>query len=237
MRLSRFTGLAGPGLRAFWGGGGLVSAPRLITRPVRVFAIPLLVAGLAAGMTPATAAASRTRPAGPSASFTIDGQLNGVAATSASNAWAVGSTSSSTSNPKTLIVRWNGTAWMRVPSPSAGASSSLSGVAAISASDAWAVGSLILRWNGTTWAQVPGPAANGVAATSASNAWAVGGTGTKTVILHWNGTAWTQVPSPSPAGHTVLSGVAAISASNAWAVGTTITSAGIHKTLILRWNG
>jgi len=79
-----------------------------------------------------------------------------VAATSASNAWAVGNTSSGT-----LIVRWNGTAWKRVPSPGR-AGSLLYGVAATSARNAWAVGdtskinhgsseTLILRWNGTSW--------------------------------------------------------------------------------------
>ena len=74
-----------------------------------------------------------------------------MAATSARSAWAVGSTASG----QTLIVRWNGTAWKRIPSPSP-AGSTLYGVAATSASNAWAVGSaggktLIERWNGTTW--------------------------------------------------------------------------------------
>ena len=42
-------------------------------------------------------------------------RLSGVTATSASNAWAVGAI---TADPgQTLIERWNGTAWMRVPSP------------------------------------------------------------------------------------------------------------------------
>jgi hypothetical protein len=82
--------------------------------------------------------------------------LVSVAATSASNAWAVGGLG----GPKTLIERWNGTTWKAVPSPSP-APSILSGVAATSASNAWAVGyggahttkTLILRWNGTSWTQ------------------------------------------------------------------------------------
>jgi hypothetical protein len=59
-------------------------------------------------------------------------------------------------------LRWNGTAWKQVPSPSPRASAGLSGVAVTSADNAWAVGytsdrhhgsfqTLILRWNGTTW--------------------------------------------------------------------------------------
>ena len=43
--------------------------------------------------------------------------LSGVAAMSATNAWAVGYTGTS-SGAKTLILRWNGTAWKQVPSPS-----------------------------------------------------------------------------------------------------------------------
>src|SRR5215472_3118526 len=180
----------------------------------------------------------------------VSGGLTGVATTSARNAWAVGGTS----RGKTLILRWNGTMWRQVPSPSPAGNPALSGVAATSAGNAWAVGSyqsgivfrtLILRWNGTAWKQVPSPTPaggvqgtelSGVAAVSSRNAWAVGSTvaqAPKTVILHWNGTRWQRVPSPTPAGGGLLAGVAATSAHDAWAVG--VTAAG--KTLILRWNG
>src|SRR5215469_8822014 len=127
-----------------------------ITRSVRLLAVPLLLAGVVAGISPVTAAA-RAGSQGPAASFTVSGALSSVAATSATNAWAVGSTGSGI-----LTVRWNGTAWTQVASP-APAGSSLSGVAATSATNAWAVGStgsgktLIVRWNGTAWTQVPSP--------------------------------------------------------------------------------
>ena len=62
--------------------------------------------------------------------------LYGVAATSASNAWAVGPARSG----KPVILHWNGTTWKQVPSPSPGAFAGLSSVAATSASNAWAVG-------------------------------------------------------------------------------------------------
>jgi hypothetical protein len=224
--------------------------PGYITHSVRLLAVPILLAGVAGGVAPGTASAAQAGSAGTAAPFRVNGTLSGVAATSAGNAWAVGSSGSLTS-PKALIVHWNGTGWKQMPSP-APAGSALAGVAATSATNAWAVGStstgkaLILRWNGTAWAQVssPRPGAfsglSGVAAVSASSAWAVGETGNgtggsvKTLILHWNGTAWKQVSSPSPAGGAGLSGVAADSASSAWAVGFTGT---ITKTLILRWNG
>ncbi|HEY3907167.1 MAG TPA: hypothetical protein VGM14_24890 [Streptosporangiaceae bacterium] len=73
--------------------------------------------------------------------------LNGVAVTSARNAWAVGETRS-----KTVILHWNGTRWQRLPSPSPGSGAVLSGVSATSTANAWAVGlvgsrSLAERWN------------------------------------------------------------------------------------------
>ena len=228
--------------------------PRLATFSVAI-GIPLLLAGVIAGVSPVTAAAARTGSAGPAASFVVSGDLRGVAATSATNAWTVGGYGS-VSSAKTLIARWNGTAWTRVPSPTPAGGGELSGVAATSASSAWAVGctscftsspkTLILHWNGKTWTRVPSPSPagslSGVAATSASSAWAVGCTSCftsspKTLILHWNGKTWTRVPSPAPADSS-LSGVAAVSASNAWAVGCTSCShIDSFKGLILGWNG
>jgi hypothetical protein len=106
-------------------------------------------------------------------------------------------------------VRWNGTAWKRVPSPGPAGGDYLLGVAATSARNAWAVGftgtnkALILRWNGAAWKQARSPNPEddnngllfGVAATSAGNAWAVGdtlsgGARMRTLIVHWNGTGW-----------------------------------------------
>ena len=187
--------------------------------------------------------------------------LHAVAATSASDAWAVGGyTNGSGTDSRTLAEHWNGTVWTRVPSPNPGgttSSATLAAVAAASPSDAWAVGqssagALIEHWNGTAWAQVPSPVPagvlTGVAATSASDAWAVGyyhNTGAlrlKTLVEHWNGTTWTQVPSPnpSPAPFTNrLNAVAATSASDVWAVGDYISSARPNPTLTLveHWNG
>ena len=189
-----------------------------------------------------------------------DDVLNAVAATSATNAWAVGSYRNA-GVEETLIERWNGHIWKVVPSPTPGTTSVLYAVAATSASNAWAAGTffngsafqtLILRWNGTVWKKVPSPnpggASNGnflrdVDVTSGSDAWAVGdyhnGTTFRTLIEHWNGTVWKTVPSPNPGGPAVdniLYGVAATSASNAVAVGS-YRSGGVLRTLTERWNG
>ncbi len=195
----------------------------------------------------------------PSPSSSGDNLLSAVAATSASNAWAVGSYSNGTAD-QTLIERWNGTTWKRVPSPNPGGSARfnvLRSVAATSATSAWAVGyysngtaeqTLIVRWDGTTWKRVPSPSPSssinrlaGVTATSATSAWAVGtydnGIAPQTLIERWNGTAWKRVPGPNPgSANNAFLGVTATSATSAWAVGA-YQNGTVFRTLIGRWNG
>ena len=111
-------------------------------------------------------------------------EFTAVAASSASNAWAVGwYNSHGVSHP--LIAHWNGKAW-RQAGPSM--DGSLSGVTIVSATDAWAVGTsarpngntLIVHWNGASWAKAPSPDLgsfnefNAVAGSSAGDVWAVG---------------------------------------------------------------
>lgn len=84
----------------------------------------------------------------PAIAPTFEGGLDGVAAISASDAWAVGS-----DGKKSLILRWHGAVWRKVPSPSpAPSGDSLDSVAATAASNAWAVGgagvnALVFHWN------------------------------------------------------------------------------------------
>lgn len=140
--------------------------------------------------------------------------LVGVAATSARNAWAVGS-----SPGRTLILHWNGRTWKRVPSPSPGgggnsgvnigADNRLGAVTASSATNAWAVGwgstrglvyaPVALHWNGRRWTHVPTPDPSdgggflqGIGLGPDGHAWAVGYTEEHllTVYEHWNGSAW-----------------------------------------------
>ncbi len=71
-----------------------------------------------------------------------DNVLDGVAATSASSAWAVGNYETATGQ-STLVLHWNGRQWARVASPNPGGPAHdnvLDAVAATSASSAWAVG-------------------------------------------------------------------------------------------------
>ncbi len=79
----------------------------------------------------------------PSANAGGDERLDGVAATSAGNAWAVGTVTPARGLTSTLTVHWDGTAWAQVTSPDLGgpgSENSLDGVAASSASDTWVVG-------------------------------------------------------------------------------------------------
>jgi hypothetical protein len=188
----------------------------------------------------------------------LNGFIAGVAATSATNAWAVGGGQTFSGPP--FILHWNGTAWRSVAIPGPGPNDLtriLTGVAATSSRNAWAVGfssdtdngpdhTLTLHWNGTAWKRVKSPdpfgwsVLNGVAATSTRNAWAVGFSFPAgpdgvalTLIEHWNGTAWSLVASPNPSStRNVLNGVAATSASNAWAVDS-YDSGTVRQTLAL----
>jgi hypothetical protein len=220
----------------------------------------------AAGLAIATAIAGvAPAAAGARASFSVQGELAGVVALSASSAWAVGSTGEF-GGEGTLIAHWNGKSWTRVHSPNPGRDIGLRSVAATSSRDVWAVGgvdgrTLILHWNGRSWKRVPSPSPApictlmAVAAVSARNAWAVGyadpsggdirsASGSsgrviiaRTLILHWNGRSWKRVPSPNPdqGGH--LTGVTATSAGDAWAVGQDEFKTIDFGNLFLHWNG
>jgi len=87
------------------------------------------------------------------------------------------------------MVRWNGTAWNDVPSPTAGW---LTSVFIVSANDGWAVTNvgMIFRWNGTSWNNFTSPTTErllSLSMVSDSSGWAVGYNGT---IIHWTGTEW-----------------------------------------------
>jgi hypothetical protein len=163
--------------------------------------------------------------------------LNGVAAISAHDAWAVGGS---------LIEQWDGASWKVVSNPGVSLNGFLNAIAAISSKDVWAVGSgngaLIEHWDGASWKIVPGVVPSegyppnqpltGVAASAANDVWAVGtGVGNSgggcgadfgAVIEHWDGARWSSVPFANPPGATYgpsFTTVTAVSANDAWVVG------------------
>jgi hypothetical protein len=126
--------------------------------------------------------------------------LTGVAFSSPNRAWAVGyNTSPSSGFERTLVERWNGSAWKIVasPTPWPGSDNELHAVAATSPANAWAVGNS-MEPNGHT------------------------------MVEHWDGISWSVEPSADQAGadSNDLNGVAAASTSDAWAVGEFSTSSG-----------
>ncbi len=196
-----------------------------------------------------------------STGYTADGMLKAVAATSASNAWAVGN------NAQTpVIVHWNGSKWSSVTA-GVPAAAALEAVAASSPANAWVLGStrpagskwstpVILQWNGRAWRAVPSPVPSdsylsSVSVTSPGNAWAVGlyftspthlPSTVRPIALHWNGSVWQRVPLPrlaAPAGGGAqLTGVSATSAGNAWAAGVFLSDQGDYAAgFVLHWNG
>jgi hypothetical protein len=140
--------------------------------------------------------------------------LFGVAATSSTDAWAVGYQPYTVPPHRTIILHWDGTRWTSVGSELDGA---LLGVAANSSAIAWTVGfactetygcwDLVKRWNGRAgeWSVVDitgefRGSLNGVAITSPNNVWAVGyydqapweesPHADAPLILQWDGTTW-----------------------------------------------
>jgi hypothetical protein len=67
--------------------------------------------------------------------------LFGVAATTGSNAWAVGRRYDDTFGVyRSLILHWDGSRWRVQAHPSLGSESTFNGIAATSSTNAWAVG-------------------------------------------------------------------------------------------------
>jgi hypothetical protein len=171
----------------------------------------------------------------PSPSPGDQAELTAVAATSATNAWAVGSFEPPNGGSQTLIEHWDGTSWTQVASPSPGDGDELTAVAATSATNAWAVGrffsaegvsqTLIEHWDGVSWTQIASPSP-GTLTGVLGIGWAVGWqfvspATVQPVIEHWDGRKWSVVPSADlgPGGTGTLAAVAATSPTNIWAVG------------------
>jgi hypothetical protein len=153
--------------------------------------------------------------------------LNAVAATSSTDAWAVGFQNGNNLNQaRTLTLHFDGTRWKTVASPNPGRcnignfGNVLNSVAAISRNDVWAVGftfpcnalqrTMAMHFDGIQWTVVPTPklpttnnnALNGVIALASNNVFAVGfqagaNGATITLIEHWDGTSWKIVSSPN----------------------------------------
>ena len=177
--------------------------------------------------------------------------IDGLAAISATNVWAVGSYST-VSQTRPLILHWNGTAWSTATMP-AGLQGRLHAVAANGPNDIWAVGdgvgatSLAMHYNGVAWSvqtsDDPHPDRNSLVAVAHSpdDEWAAVGYGRDhplaPLALGWDGIAnWDSQIVSAPSG-TSLWGVAALGWSDMWAAGSRPGAGGMPRTHVLHWQG
>jgi len=147
-------------------------------------------------------------------------RLRGVKVLSANDAWAVGEYSMS-SHPvaRTLILHWDGAAWIQVASPNPDSFQNLLvAVDGMAANDLWALGNV-----GTD---------------------GYGGETVAGVMLRWNGSTWTQVALPGGSGWQTgfstrkLHDLAVVASNDVWAVGTAFSfSAFSFVPYYVHWNG
>jgi len=184
-----------------------------------------------------------------------DNELRAVAASSATDAWAVGDKA----HFGTLAEHWDGKTWGAVATPNLGNGYNiLNGVADLAANNVWAVGqaatsngyvSLIEHWNGSSWTILSSPnvaggqqnVLNAITAISATDIWAAGyyqdsvSLGFQPLTEHWDGHKWSIVASPAlPGSPSLFFGIAASASNDVWAVGRTGRKAG---QLIEHWDG
>lgn len=182
----------------------------------------------------------------------VAGEILGITAVSATDAWAVGFTGQQ-ANVRTLILHWNGRSWSAVPTPKPVAGE-LAAVTA-TASSGWAVGTtftataeepLILHLKGGTWSRAAAPVIKvggtleSVAVTGPSATWA-GGAGLTTgrfvgLLAQWNGKTW-KPAAGLPGMAAFIYGAAAGPGGTAWAVGAALGNGTEETPLVLRWSG
>ncbi|GAA2615210.1 hypothetical protein GCM10010411_57770 [Actinomadura fulvescens] len=197
--------------------------------------------GTIAVATPAEAAAWRN--VGTKA-LAYNGSLDRVDFADKGAGWAVGA-QGSMFNPTTMIVRWNGRAWVRQASPVGFVPTD---VAAAGAKRAWIVGFSLrdrtvgLYWNGTRWSKVSYPLVGmpfQVSASRDGTAYSLAGidssAGGLSSVLRWNGKAWIKANVPLPPSSSVTA-VEVRGRNDVWLAGT--TTDGIKVTaFVQRWNG
>jgi hypothetical protein len=140
-----------------------------------------------------------------------DNYLEGVAAISHSDVWAVGHYNQArimddngywqqAGPAESLILHWDGKAWKSLPAPDLGnVNTRITAISAIAKNDVWASG---------YYGDNDDPYESGKTDLA------------RTLVLHWNGTRWSIVPSPDP-GPSLnrLRAVSAVSKNNVWVAG------------------
>jgi hypothetical protein len=164
-----------------------------------------------------------------------------VSASSAKNVW-VGGLKTSGEIAATVIYRWNGARWSKIPLPPL---TELRSVTVLSPNNVWAYGSShstpdsIFHWTGKKWRYYLDSSLNFIpqdlSASGPKNVWVSGfkESGKKQLVAayRWNGTAWHSVKMPHPVTY-AGSSVTAVSASNVW-----IGWESLNSQEALHWDG
>jgi hypothetical protein len=235
-----------------------VSHPALFARFVRG-ALPAAVAAMAVVMTCLPAQAS---PAGPTP--VVPGwrlftglspahaslELKTVAATSADDAWAVGSVFPDNGPRDSFrpgLWHWDGRSWRRIGIPARIADTLTGGpftavLQAVSATDVWifdsnALGAYWIHLDGGSWSfgLFPGSSAISTAVAFGSrNVWALGGSSTgDPYIARYNGSVWTHSVIPTM-GQWVFVAASGAGPADIWA---TTNGGSTSTSQVMRWNG
>ncbi len=183
-----------------------------------------------------------------------------VTAAGTNDVWAVGFSAGIPATPQPLALRWNGTQWNVVPTPTFTGGSDLYDVAIVGPNDVWVVGdravgapgptigTLALHWSGSQWQEVPTPNVgdrsnflNALGVVSQNNIWAVGyyknvGDVFRSLIGHWDGSSWSVVAGPILGDQTFLYDVTVVSSNDVWAVGL-YNNGGTDVPYSLHWDG
>ena len=172
----------------------------------------------------------------------IDGVLNGVAAISPVDVWAVGSVGDpAASLERALVLHWDGTAWadVEIGRATGGGKAALVDIQGVSPTDLWAVGyqhfqPLIIRFDGEAWSRSPTEirgTLHAIEALATSQVWAVG-----TPIQLFDGETW--IEAPITRADAELVDVAAIGGQDIWAVGSRpAKEPGTTRAAVYRYSG
>jgi len=228
-----------------WDGTSWVTAPvpaNTLDRIYSIFILPGGMDGWAVGRDYTGASNilrwSGTWPTGawstfPSPDATRD--LRGVALSSPTQGWAVGTTPAPHVG-KAAIFKWDGAGWTDISATSPADNVNLHSVSIVSATDAWAVGetSTIIRWNGASWTGPMLAPVNvdyrSIHMVSTDDGWIAGVKNPATdegVLLRWDGTAWSSVRS------WVTKNLNSVFLTPGGALGASVGDA----ETIIRWNG
>jgi hypothetical protein len=172
----------------------------------------------------------------------LGNSLSDIIALGPNEVWAAGTQRvQEPGGSRTLIIRWDGSAWSVVPSPDPGPlGRRLNAIAALSPNDIWVLGdyqqvntnwyNFFAHWDGAGWTVHPVATTinvdylSALEAISSSDIWAVGTHNSDTfhtLMAHWDGAQWSTVATPDPLlgmGNVPLD-VAATSSTDVWAVG------------------